>query len=245
MFTQDALLLIGHGSNTLPDAARPLLRHADAIRATGRFGEVGVGMLLGQPNASDAFDALTAPVVHVVPFFLEDGYFTRMAIPELLLPRVPASRMIRFCPPVGLYDAIPDMMTRRVLAHCEAHGIAPGTLTVVLAAHGSSRNPGRARALRRHTENLAASGRFGRVKAAFLEESPAIAATLTGVRGQTVLVLGYFANEGTHATQDLPRLIAEERQARGTAWPPVHDAGCIAGDEAWPKLIVAHVVSAR
>ena len=40
MFSRDALLLIGHGSTSVPDAARPLLTHADAIRETNRFGEV-------------------------------------------------------------------------------------------------------------------------------------------------------------------------------------------------------------
>ena len=99
MFSRDALLLVGHGSNSLPDAASPVLTHASAIRRMDRFGEVAVGLLAGEPNVTRVFDSLIASVVHVVPFFLEDGYFTRMAIPGLLLPRVSASRVVRFCPP--------------------------------------------------------------------------------------------------------------------------------------------------
>ncbi len=245
MFSRDAVLLIGHGSDSLPDAARPLFAHADVIRGMARFAEVGAGVLRGEPNAGQIFDGLTAAVVHVVPFFLEDGFFTRMAIPDLLLPRVPSSRVVRFCPPVGTYDGISAAMSRRVLNYCELFGIAPNTLTVILAGHGSARDPGRARALKRHTEMLENSGRFGRVKAAFLEEPPRLAAALAASRGHHVAVLGYLANEGTHAIQDLPRIIGEERQARGTLWPPVHDMGTIAADEFWPGLIVDRIVASR
>ena len=245
MFSRDALLLIGHGSNRLPDAARPVLAHADAIRRMNRFGEVAAGMLLGAPNAAEVFDSLTSSVVHVVPFFLEDGYFTRMAIPDLLLSRVSSSQVLRFCPPVGTYDGISDAMARRVLKHCELFGIAPGTLTVVLVGHGSAREPGRARALKHHTATLESSGVFGRVKAAFLEETPRVAAALAGSRGHPVAILGYLANEGSHAMHDLPCLIAEERQARGTVWPPVHDIGTIAADDIWPDLIVDRIVATR
>src|SRR5258707_15613524 len=69
VFTQDALLLIGHGSTNLPDAAGPLLAHAEAVRASGRFAEVAVGMMLGKPDVISAFGTLTASVVHVVPVF--------------------------------------------------------------------------------------------------------------------------------------------------------------------------------
>jgi len=60
VLTQDALLLIGHGSTVLPDAARPLIAHAEVIRESGRFSEVKVGMLLGEPDVSSVFATLTS-----------------------------------------------------------------------------------------------------------------------------------------------------------------------------------------
>ena len=86
MFTQDALLLVGHGSTKLAGSVSPLEAHAEVIRTARRFAEVAVGAILGQPNLGAVFATLTAPVVHVLPFFMEDSYFTRIAIPDTLLP---------------------------------------------------------------------------------------------------------------------------------------------------------------
>jgi sirohydrochlorin cobaltochelatase len=238
LFTQDALLLIGHGSTTVMGAARPLLAHANAIRVSHWFAEIAVGMVLGEPNVSAAFDELNAPVVHVVPFFLEDGYFTRIAIPNLLLPRASGSRVIRFCQPIGSHDGIVDLIESRLLRHCELFGTRPKSLSVLLVGHGSAQNPGRARALKRHAATLEAKGRFGWVRIAYLEEPPFAAEALSSARGHVVAVVGFFVNEGMHATKDLPDLIVKERNQRGTHWPPVHDLGPIGADEAMPRLIM-------
>lgn len=241
VFNRDALLLVGHGSTVIPDAARPLLAHADVIRLSGRFAEVEVGMLLGEPDAVKGFKNLTAPVVHVVPFFLDDGYFTRIAIPELILPLASPSRVIRFCQPVGLHDGIATLIERRLTHHCDMFGTDPKSLSVLLVGHGSSQNSGRARALRRHAETLEATARFGWIRVGFLEEAPFVQDALASARGHVVAVVGYLLNEGAHATKDVPLLIADERAKRGTHWPPVHYLGSIAMDEAMPRLIIDQV----
>lgn len=243
MFKRDALLLVGHGSTILPDAVRPLFAHAEVIRQSGHFGEVAVGVLFGEPNVAAAFAALTAPVVHVVPFFLDDGYFTRIAIPNVLLPLASPSRVVRFCPPVGLHDGIAALIECRLMRHCEMFGTDPKSLSVLLVGHGSSQGTGRARALRRHAAALETGGRFGWVRIAFLQEAPFVAEALAGSRGHVVAVVGYLVNEGAHATKDLPFLIAQERAQRGTHWPPVHDLGPIGADEAMPRLIMDQVAA--
>ncbi len=245
MSRHDALLLIGHGSASLPNAARPLLAHAEVIRESGSFSEVKAGMLLGEPSAASVVGTLTAPIVHVVPFFLDDGYFTRIAIPDLLLPLASASRVIRFCPPVGAHDGIAALIEARLMHHCEMFGTDPRTLSVLLVGHGSARAPGRARTLRKHATALETGGCFGWVRVAYLEETPFVAEALSCARGHVVAVVGYLANEGAHATQDLPGLIAEERLLRGAHWPPVHDLGTIAADEALPGLIMDLVTAMR
>ena len=245
MFTRDALLLIGHGSERLRDAARPLLAHAKVIRESGRFAEVKVGMLFGEPNIASVGATLSAPVVHVVPFFLNDGYFTRIVIPGQLLPLASTSRVIRFCPPVGLHDGIAALIETRLLHHCETFGADPKSLSVLLVGHGSAQSPGRARTLLRHAAKLEAGGRFGRVRVAYLEESPFVAEALASARGHVVAVVACLANEGKHTTTDLPGLVAAERDERGTHWPPVHDLGAIGADEAMPQLIMDQVTAAR
>ena len=245
MFRHDALLLVGHGSTSMADAARPLLAHAEIIRQTGTFKEVGVGMLLGQPVAAAAFAALTSPLVFVVPFFLDDGYFTRIAIPELLLPLASGTRVIRFCQPVGSHDDIAALLDARLTAHCDTFDVDRKSLSVLLVGHGSAQNPGRARTMQRHATTLDAGGRFGRVRIAYLEEPPFVADALAGARGHLVAVIGYFANEGAHSTVDLPTLILAERAFRGANWPPVHDLGSIGSDPAMPRLIMDQAAAAR
>jgi sirohydrochlorin cobaltochelatase len=245
VFTRDALLLIGHGSERLPDAARPLVAHAEVIRESGRFGEVKVGMLFGEPDVASVVATLTAPVVHVVPFFLNDGYFTRIVIPDLLLPFASASRVIRFCPPVGLHDDIAGLLEARLLRHCEMFGTDPKSLSVLLVGHGSARSPRRARTLLRHAATLETGGVFGWVRVGYLEEAPFVPEALASARGHVVAVIACLANEGMHATSDLPSMIAAERDERGTHWPPVHDLGSIAADEAMPRLIMDQAMAAR
>ncbi len=245
MFTQDALLLIGHGSSIVPDAARPLFAHADAIRKRGSFSEVKAGVLSGEPNAAAVFNTLTAAVVHVAPFFLDDGFFTRIAIPNLLLPLACGSRVVRLCPPVGLHDGIPALLEARLLRHCELFGTDPKSLSVLLVGHGSARSPGRARALRRHATALERGGRFGWIRVAYLEEAPFVPESLSVTRGHVVAVIGYLVNDGMHATKDLPAMIAAEREQRGTHWPPVHDLGSIASDAAMTNMIMDQVTTTR
>jgi sirohydrochlorin cobaltochelatase len=241
VFTHDALLLIGHGSTVLPGAARPLLAHAEVIRASRRFREVAVCMMLGEPDAASVVGALTSPVVHVVPCFLENGYFTRIAIPDLLLPFGSASRVIRFCQHIGSHGGIVEMIEDRLLRHCAMFGIDPKSLSVLLVGHGSSRNPGRARSLRRHVAVLESRGRFGWVRISYLEEAPSVADALSSARVHVVAAVGYLTNDGVHAARELPALIAAERDQRGTHWPPVHDLGSIGADEAMPRLIMDQV----
>lgn len=245
MFRRDALLLVGHGSALVPDAARPLLIHADVIRDSRCFGEVEVGMLLGEPDLDSVFSKLNAPVIQVVPFFLDDGYFTRIVIPDRLLLLSSGSRLIRFCPPIGLHAGISALLETRLLRHCEMFGTDPKSLSVLLVGHGSAANPGRARALQRHADSIEAKAVFGRVRVAFLEEAPFVAEALAGARGHVVAVVGYLANQGMHATGDLPGLIAAERSLRGTNWPPVHDVGTIGTDEGLPRLIMDQVTTTK
>jgi sirohydrochlorin cobaltochelatase len=243
VFTQDALLLIGHGSSIVPDAVRMLQAHAEVIRSSSDFAQVEVGALVGEPDAARVFAALTAPVVHIVPFFLEDGYFTRLAIPDRILPLASSSRLIRFCPPVGSNDGIADILAARILSHCELFGTDPKDLSVLLIGHGSARGPGRARSLRRHAATLEAGGQFGWIRTAYLEEAPFVADALASSRGHIVAALGFLLNEGVHATKDVPSLIAAERMQRGAHWPPVHYLGSIGGDAAMPRLIMEQVVA--
>lgn len=190
-----ALLLVGHGSQRLADAGAVLLAHADALR--DHFDQVAVGLLNGRPSLDDARAAMRPDRVQVVPFFMEDGYFTGVAVPRALQQAFPPDFDLLVHPPLGVHAGFPAVLASR----------APAGTALVLVGHGSARTPGRRMAAHGHADALRATGRFPIVATAFLEEPPFVADTLAAIGDQPVAILGLFAQHGTHARDDLPALI--------------------------------------
>jgi len=232
----DALLLIGHGAPRFVDAGRYLEAHAETLRRGGYFDEVATGCLSGTPSALDALASLSARVVHVVPFFMEDGWFAREGVPAAL--RV-VDRALRFHPPVGIHPDMAVLAAARVERAC-----GPSTgLSLLLVGHGSARSPGRRMALHRHAEWLAGTGRYARACAAFLEEPPFIADVLAELRADPVAVLGFFSAEGAHVREDLGQMMLTERAQRGASGAVLIDLGLIADDPGMPEIILQQVAA--
>jgi sirohydrochlorin cobaltochelatase len=210
--------------------------HAAVLRAQSRFADVAAGLLNGTPSVAEALAALVPHVVHVVPFFMEQGWFVREAIPRAL--RDEHGHALRYHPPVGAHPGLADLAAARVRRAC-----GPGTagFSVLLVGHGSARAPGRPMALHRHAESLAASGNFAQVSAAFLEEPPLVAEALRAWRPLPVAVLGFFAGDGGHVSEDVPALLSADRAARGAAGAPLLDLGVIGDDPAMPEIILDQV----
>lgn len=235
----DALLLIGHGSARYPDAAGAMHRHAQALRQAARFAQVEVALLHGDRSVDQALARITAPTLRVVPFFMEDGYFSRVAVPRALANRAPL-----IGPPVGVHDGIAGLIEHHALAACDSLGVPSRTAAVIVLGHGSASAPGQALALHRHASRVAATELFARVEAACLEETPFIADALAGLRTHPVVVIGFFANHGAHVRDDVPALIAAELTARGHAAPTVRFGGCVTDDPAMVQIIIDQATTA-
>ena len=218
--TDDALLLIAHGSARYPDAGRAVLAHAASIRALGLFAGVAVGFLSGSPSAMEALESLGQRRVHVVPFFMEDGYFTRVAVPEALA----GATGPRFYPAIGTHPGMVGLIQVRLAHH------APSD--IILIGHGSAKSPGRRMALHDHAERLGA-------RVAFLEEPPFLPDALAMAKGPGVAVLGLFAGEGGHVRDDLPALIEAGRARFGEG---LIDLGSIGDDAGIVDLILDRIV---
>ncbi|WP_428492418.1 CbiX/SirB N-terminal domain-containing protein [Rhodopila sp.] len=255
MPANDALLLIGHGSARYPDAAAALHRHAQTLRAASlpeptlsdptppacpRFAQIEVALLHGTPTVEQALRRITAPTLRVVPFFMEDGYFSRVAIPHALAGR-PGTIL---CSAIGVHDAIAGLIERQALAACDDLAIAPPSSAIILIGHGSASAPNQALALHRHAARVVATGLFARVEPACLEQPPFLAETLSGLRRHPVVVIGCFANHGAHVRDDIPRLIAAEQAARAGALPIVRFTGCVTDDPAMPDIIIDQAFNA-
>lgn len=242
MPVNEALLLIGHGSGRYPDAGAPMRRHAETLRSRGWRVEIAV--LNGLPTVADALGRLGAAAVRVVPFFMEDGYFSKVAVPKAVagvragpsLHPVPAAT--RFAPPVGLHDGMAAILRRQALAGCAELGAAPGEAAVVVIGHGSASAPGRALALHEHCSRLASTATFAAVQAACLEEAPFAADVLGGLQSQPVVVIGFFANQAGHVLDDIPALLVAEQTARGATGLPVRFHACVSDDSAMVDIIL-------
>jgi sirohydrochlorin cobaltochelatase len=228
------LLLIGHGSVRYPDAGSTMLRHATQLRAEHRFAQVEVGLLNGSPSVHEALARIEALALRVVPFFMEDGYFNRVAVPRVL-----QGRPALLCPPVGIHDGMAGLIERQALAGCDSLGIASHAAAILVVGHGSSSAPGQALALHRHASRVAAAELFARVEAACLEEAPFASDALQGLRAHPVVIVGFFANQGGHVRDDVPALVAAEQPARPRkAGVPVLFQGCVAEDPAMIQIIM-------
>jgi sirohydrochlorin cobaltochelatase len=205
----DALLLIGHGSVRYPDAGSAMRRHAASLCQEKRFARVAVGLLNGTPSVAEALAGIDTANIRVVPFFMEDGYFTRVAVPQAL-----GHRPATLCAPIGVHDGMAGLIERQALAACAAMGVPSRSAAVLVVGHGSANAPGRALALHRHSARVAATELFARVEAACLEEAPFVAGALGALRAHPVVVIGFFAGEGGHVRDDVPALIAAEMAAR-------------------------------
>jgi sirohydrochlorin cobaltochelatase len=237
-FANDVLLLIGHGSGRYLDAGSAMHRHARQLRAEHQFAQVEVALLNGFPSVPEALNRIEAPTIRVVPFFMEDGYFSRVAVPRVL-----RGRLVLLCPSVGVHDGMAGLIERHALTVCDRLGIPSRTAAVLVVGHGSSSAPGRALALHRHTARVAATELFARVETACLEEAPFVAEALRGLRTHPTVMIGCFANQGGHVRDDMPALIAAEQAARRHTNPGVDGFavrfdGSIADDPAMIQIIM-------
>ena len=204
-------------------------------------------MLNGAPSVSDALAAISKPIVRVVPFFMEEGYFSQIAVPRAIDAATSGDagqlRRIIFCPPIGVHDGMAGIIERRALAACGDCAIPSRTAAILVAGHGSASDPGRSLALHRHAARVASTTLFARVEAACLEEAPFVADALHGLRAHPVVVIGFFANQGGHVRDDMPALIAAEQASRGVAGPVVRFDGSTIDDPAIVLIIQDQVTS--
>jgi sirohydrochlorin cobaltochelatase len=190
-------------------------------------------VLNGTPSVDEALARIDRPVIRVVPFFMEDGYFTRVTVPRAI-----GDRPALVCPPVGIHDGMAGLIERQALTACDSVGAPSRATAILVVGHGSSSAPGRALSLHRHTSRVAATELFARVEAACLEEAPFVAEALQGLRTHPIVVIGFFANQGGHVRDDVPALIAAERAVRGPTGQAVRWHGAVTEDPMMSQIII-------
>jgi len=237
-----ALLLAAHGERRADADNAGVARLAGRLVAADVAPEVGFGFIKGSPSVDEAIRALSSRDILVYPLFLADGYFTRVALPQLVeqARQQDVARTISILPPVGLEPALADLIADEAVAAALAHAIAPEATTVVLLAHGSTKDRASRTAAEQMAQRMRQRGCFRDTRIALLEEPPSLAEAIAGTRGP-VIVVGLFAGEGVHGADDARRLVAELGRDDVVLVGPV---GTFAGIDAVIAIAVARHVLA-
>jgi uroporphyrin-III C-methyltransferase len=203
-----ALVLAAHGSRRDPAANALVRRLAEALRGRRAFDEVAVAFHQGEPGFDAVLDELVAEEVTVVPLLTSAGHYSEIVLPEALARnrRFGAVRL-RQTPPVGTHPGVAPLVARRVTELLRDRHLAREDVALVLVGHGTHRHPQSRAATEQLADVLRRRRVAGDVAAAFLDDDPPLDQVAAAVRRSTLLVVPFLIGGGTHAVEDLPRLV--------------------------------------
>lgn len=232
-----ALVLAGHGSHLNPNSSEPIWRHADAVRGSGLFDDVGVALWKEEPSLARALDGCNADEVVVVPMFVSNGYFTKTVVPrEMGLSGRTTQRgkqVIRYTPPVGVHASLADVIVERAV---EA-GAAPADGIAVLG-HGTRRDSESERNIYRMAELVNVRGLFADVQAVFLDQEPNMLDMLDILRTPAVVVVPLFIADGWHVGQTIPDDLALDGAETRRGGRTVRYAGPVGTHDSLATVVV-------
>jgi uroporphyrin-III C-methyltransferase len=203
-----ALVLAAHGSRRDPAANALVRRLAESLRGRRLFDEVAVAFHQGEPGFDAVLDELTADEVTVVPFLTSAGHYSEVVLPQALERnrRFGAVRL-RQTPPVGTHPGVAPLIARRVTELLRERHLERENVALVLVGHGTPRHP-QSRAATEHLADTLRRRRVaGDVAAAFIDDDPPLDWVVGSVRRPAVLVVPFLIGGGTHAQEDIPRLV--------------------------------------
>ncbi len=207
-----ALLIAAHGERRPGASNESVMRIARALRARKIVSEVAVGFINGVPTIGDALGGVTARKVIVYPLFASNGYFTRDRLVQLIDEASGATREIEILPPFGLDPGLPGLVIDHIDRAALESGLITKSLTAVLLAHGSRRDPASREATQGIANEIARCEVCRDVAVAFLEERPSLEEAVQLIEGPAIVV-GMFSGDGVHGARDAPQLVA--KLARG------------------------------
>jgi sirohydrochlorin ferrochelatase len=212
-----ALALAAHGSSHDARCAAPVLRHADRLRALGRFAEVHAVFWKQPPFFRHLLGLTEAPRVVVVPVMTAEGYYAAGVLPrELGLDDPQPGRDLRLAPAIGSLEEMADLIIAQACEAAARDGFGPRDAHLVVVGHGTRREAQRSGATTtRHAGAIARRAIFRRVVPAFLEQDPDIPTALDGLPArERVIIVPFLIASGTHAADDIPRLAQAATGAR-------------------------------
>lgn len=203
-----ALLIAAHGERRPGAGNESVMKIARAIAARQIVSEVGVGFINGEPTIGEALRGIEARKIIVYPLFASNGYFTRDRLVQLIDEASEATREIDMLPPFGLDPGLPQLAIDHIDRVASENGLVTRSLTAVLLAHGSRRNPASREATEAIARQIVRRGVCRDVAIAFLEEQPFLDEAAGSIDGPAIVV-GMFSGDGVHGARDAPHLVAK------------------------------------
>ncbi|HIG80588.1 MAG TPA: cobalamin biosynthesis protein CbiX [Verrucomicrobiales bacterium] len=223
-FSNDALVLIAHGSTVNAQSSAPTRRLADELRARNIFAEVACAFNLEQPKIDDVPKLVSAQRIFVVPVTISEGHFTEQTIPHRLglleagaesYERIQQrdGRTIIYCHPIGTHPSMTDVLLARarevVAKHPFPRAPKPSETALFIAGHGTEKNANSRKAIEAQVEAIAALGEYADVQPVFMEEAPFIADCFTATEAPHIVMVPFFIADGLHTVEDIPVLLGE------------------------------------
>jgi len=232
-FAGSVLLLCAHGVEGGPGIAG---EHARRIGESGPFRAAHAACLSGQPSLADCLDRVSDGPVIIVPFLMSDGYTARSRLPRALESAGTRDRAW-IAPPVGTSALLPALAERAVRDGAARKSWPLDDCSILVTAHGTSRDPrsaGTAYALANALARVGAGG----AGAGFLDQDPKIADAARNLPANRIVAIGLFADEGPHGRDDVLHKI-------GTSGRPFTYCGALGVDPDIAKAIIDVAGSAR
>lgn len=201
-------IIVAHGSPSVP-VPLDLWMKVLAERVADLTPHYQVcGATLGMRRSLEAELAKARPgePITIYPFFMSDGWFTKVELPRRA--RAATDTPMLSLPAFGLDQRVPEVCARVAADALRRRRQEPKEAALVLAAHGSMKNPASANAARVIQAAIVEMDVFGSVSLGFVEEPPSITEAAMGLAGRPAVCLPLFATRGGHVTGDIPDQLA-------------------------------------
>jgi len=223
-FSNDALVLIAHGSTVNVQSSAPTRRLVEELRARQLFAEVACAFNLEQPKIDDVPKLVSAKRIFIVPVTISEGHFTEQTIPrrlglaaagELEYERIQQreGRTLIYCHPIGTHASMTAVLLARARAIVEQHPFPrapkPTETALFIAGHGTEKNANSRKAIEAQVEAIRARGEYADVQPVFMEEAPFIADCFTATEAPHIVMVPFFIADGLHTVEDIPVLLGE------------------------------------
>lgn len=197
------LIIVSHGSDRNPQARVPAAEHAKRIHESGRFKRVLVAYWKGHPHLSEILDEVKDSQVTIIPFFMADGYYTRIVIPRAMKLKGPVTRRagqtIFYTLPVGTHPRVQEVVVQRAV---DAGATSDDGLAIL--GHGTEKYRSSAILAEQMARRIRSEAAFKDAQAVFIDQEPNVRRVFELVQGDHIFMVPKFAADGWHVSETIP-----------------------------------------